>query len=72
MHLKIPAGKHLMDLVSVGWFKDSKRMDHVARCHGCAAQVSIFGPSCLSYSIFVAISLSCCVFFLFLLDNTFV
>ncbi|GFZ16623.1 similar to ENHANCED DISEASE RESISTANCE 2 [Actinidia rufa] len=37
---KIPAGKHLMDLVSVDWFKDSKRMDHVARCHGCAAQVA--------------------------------
>ncbi|XP_057478160.1 protein ENHANCED DISEASE RESISTANCE 2-like isoform X1 [Actinidia eriantha] len=37
---KIPAGKHLMDLVSVDWFKDSKRMDHVARRHGCAAQVA--------------------------------
>ena len=71
MHLKIPAGKHLMDLVSVDWLKDSKRMDHVARRHGCAAQVSIFGPSCLLYGIFVALSLSR-VFFLFLLDNTFV
>ncbi|KAH9753078.1 protein ENHANCED DISEASE RESISTANCE 2-like [Citrus sinensis] len=27
---KIPAGKHLMDLVAVDWFKDTKRMDHVA------------------------------------------
>ena len=38
--LKIPAGKHLMDLVAVDWFKDTKRMDHVARRRGCAAQVS--------------------------------
>ncbi|KAA8521246.1 hypothetical protein F0562_011917 [Nyssa sinensis] len=37
---KIPAGKHLMDLVAVDWFKDTKRMDHVARRHGCAAQVA--------------------------------
>ncbi|XP_073314420.1 protein ENHANCED DISEASE RESISTANCE 2-like [Primulina huaijiensis] len=37
---KIPAGKHLMDLVAVDWFKDTKRMDHVARCHGCAAQIA--------------------------------
>ena len=37
--LKIPAGKHLMDLVAVDWFKDSKRIDHVARRKGCAAQV---------------------------------
>ncbi|PPR81244.1 hypothetical protein GOBAR_AA39476 [Gossypium barbadense] len=37
---KIPAGKHLMDLVAVDWFKDTKRMDHVARHHGCAAQVA--------------------------------
>ncbi|KAL2901258.1 Protein ENHANCED DISEASE RESISTANCE 2 [Bienertia sinuspersici] len=35
---KVPAGKHLMDLVAVDWFKDSKRMDHVARRQGCAAQ----------------------------------
>lgn len=39
--MKIPAGKHLMDLVAVDWFKDTKRMDHVARRHGCAAQVSL-------------------------------
>ncbi|CAL5429391.1 unnamed protein product [Camellia sinensis] len=37
---KIPAGKHLMDLVAVDWFKDTKRMDHVARRRGCAAQVA--------------------------------
>ncbi|CAO2838084.1 unnamed protein product [Amaranthus hypochondriacus] len=38
---KVPAGKHLMDLVAVDWFKDSKRMDHVARRQGCAAQVAL-------------------------------
>ncbi|KAK4792499.1 hypothetical protein SAY86_022934 [Trapa natans] len=38
---KIPAGKHLMDLVAVDWFKDTKRMDHVARRKGCAAQARI-------------------------------
>ncbi|XP_024039869.1 protein ENHANCED DISEASE RESISTANCE 2 isoform X9 [Citrus clementina] len=38
--LQIPAGKHLMDLVAVDWFKDTKRMDHVARRQGCAAQGS--------------------------------
>uniref|UniRef100_A0A5B6Z4L1 START domain-containing protein n=1 Tax=Davidia involucrata TaxID=16924 RepID=A0A5B6Z4L1_DAVIN len=37
---KIPAGKHLMDLVAVDWFKDTKRMDHVARRRGCSAQVA--------------------------------
>nr|BAB11194.1 unnamed protein product [Arabidopsis thaliana] len=37
---KIPAGKHLMDLVAVDWFKDTKRMDHVVRRKGCAAQVA--------------------------------
>uniref|UniRef100_A0A2P2L3K4 Lipid binding protein n=1 Tax=Rhizophora mucronata TaxID=61149 RepID=A0A2P2L3K4_RHIMU len=37
---KISAGKHLMDLVAVDWFKDTKRMDHVARRQGCAAQVA--------------------------------
>lgn len=39
--MKIPAGKHLMDLVAVDWFKDTKRIDHVARRQGCAAQVSM-------------------------------
>ncbi|CAA7406505.1 unnamed protein product [Spirodela intermedia] len=38
---KIPAGKHLMDLVAVDWFKDVKRIDHVARRQGCAAQVAL-------------------------------
>ncbi|XP_068649754.1 protein ENHANCED DISEASE RESISTANCE 2-like isoform X2 [Aristolochia californica] len=37
---KIPAGKHLMELVAVDWFKDTKRMDHVARRKGCVAQVA--------------------------------
>ncbi|KAL9663534.1 hypothetical protein QQ045_018923 [Rhodiola kirilowii] len=37
---KIPAGKPLMDLVAVDWFKDTKRMDHVARRPGCASQVA--------------------------------
>ncbi|XP_056685744.1 protein ENHANCED DISEASE RESISTANCE 2-like, partial [Spinacia oleracea] len=36
---KVPAGKPLMDLVAVDWFKNSSRMDHVARRPGCAAQV---------------------------------
>lgn len=37
---KIPAGKPLMELVAVDWFKDSKRIDHVARRPGCAAHVA--------------------------------
>ncbi|XP_064947079.1 protein ENHANCED DISEASE RESISTANCE 2-like isoform X7 [Musa acuminata AAA Group] len=37
---KIPAGKHLMELVAVDWFKDVKRIDHVARRKGCAVQVA--------------------------------
>ncbi|KAK2995051.1 hypothetical protein RJ640_024509 [Escallonia rubra] len=37
---EIPAGKHLLDLVAVDWFKDTKRMDHVVRRRGCAAQVA--------------------------------
>jgi hypothetical protein len=28
-----------MELVAIDWFKDTKRMDHVARRKGCAAQV---------------------------------
>lgn len=28
-----------MDLVAVDWFKDTTRIDHVARRKGCAAQV---------------------------------
>ncbi|CAL5436166.1 unnamed protein product [Camellia sinensis] len=34
------SGKHLMELVAVDWFKDTKRMGHVARRRGCAAQVA--------------------------------
>ncbi|KAK6947329.1 Protein ENHANCED DISEASE RESISTANCE 2, C-terminal [Dillenia turbinata] len=30
----------LLDLVAVDWFKDTKRMDHVAKRQGCAAQVA--------------------------------
>ena len=30
-----------MDLVAVDWFKDVKRMDHVSRRQGCAAQVRL-------------------------------
>ncbi|KAI0496261.1 hypothetical protein KFK09_022575 [Dendrobium nobile] len=37
---KIPAGKPFMKLVAVDWFKDVKRMDHVARRQGCAVQVA--------------------------------
>ncbi|GMH09162.1 hypothetical protein Nepgr_011002 [Nepenthes gracilis] len=37
---KVPAGKHLMDLVAVDWFKDTKRMDHVARRQGCVVQIA--------------------------------
>ncbi|PKA52167.1 hypothetical protein AXF42_Ash014104 [Apostasia shenzhenica] len=37
---KIPAGKPLMELVTVDWFKDWKRIDHVARRQGCAVQVA--------------------------------
>ncbi|KAL4199377.1 hypothetical protein AMTRI_Chr03g50830 [Amborella trichopoda] len=37
---KIPAGKPLMELVALDWFKDIKRMDHVARRKGCAVQVA--------------------------------
>lgn len=37
---KIPAGRHLMDLVAVDWLKDVKRIDHVARRKGCAVKVA--------------------------------
>ncbi|WVZ57822.1 hypothetical protein U9M48_008161 [Paspalum notatum var. saurae] len=37
---KVPAGNPLMELVAVDWFKDVKRMDHVARRKGCAVQVA--------------------------------
>jgi hypothetical protein len=37
--LQVPAGKYLMELVAIDWLEDTKRMDHVARRKGCAAQV---------------------------------
>ncbi|XP_072993927.1 protein ENHANCED DISEASE RESISTANCE 2-like [Typha latifolia] len=37
---KIPAGNLLMELAAVDWLKNSKRMDHVVRRQGCAAQVA--------------------------------
>uniref|UniRef100_A0A7N0UZT0 Protein ENHANCED DISEASE RESISTANCE 2 C-terminal domain-containing protein n=1 Tax=Kalanchoe fedtschenkoi TaxID=63787 RepID=A0A7N0UZT0_KALFE len=37
---KITAGRPLMDLVAVDWFKHKKRIDHVARSPRCAAQVA--------------------------------
>ncbi|KAI4327985.1 hypothetical protein L6164_020385 [Bauhinia variegata] len=49
---KIPAGKHMMDLVAVDWFKDTKRMDHVAKRQGCAAQVaSQKGLFCMVFNL---------------------
>ena len=54
--VKAPAGKHLMDLVAVDWFKDSKRMDHVAKRPGCAAQVRIRTLSILFYFIRVKLN----------------
>lgn len=45
IHVQIPAGRHLMELVAVDWFKDVKRMDHVARRKGCAVQVSCISDS---------------------------
>lgn len=49
---KITAGKHLMDLVAVDWFKDTKRMDHVARRPGCVAQVaSEKGNFCVVFNL---------------------
>ncbi|KAG0493573.1 hypothetical protein HPP92_004567 [Vanilla planifolia] len=47
LETEVPAGKHLMELVAVDWFKDSKRMDHVARRPGCAAQI----PGSTNYSM---------------------
>lgn len=56
--LKVPAGKHLMELVAVDWFKDSKRMDHVTRRRGCAAQVSWSNNDIFYYLNFVFLSSS--------------
>lgn len=64
-NLKMPGGKHLMDLVAVDWFKDTKRMDHVARRPGCAAQVSscdfvnyevVNSTGCLFLHVYILIS----------------
>ena len=55
--MKILAGKHLMDLVAVDWFKDTKRMDHVARRQGCAAQVSLRVTFLMSFASFCSASL---------------
>eukprot|EP00850_Spirogloea_muscicola_P014515 SM000105S13860 [mRNA] locus=s105:131278:138194:+ [translate_table: standard] len=38
---KAPAGENLMSLVAVDWYKARTRMDHLARCRGCAAQAAI-------------------------------
>ncbi|XP_062189579.1 protein ENHANCED DISEASE RESISTANCE 2-like isoform X2 [Phragmites australis] len=37
---KIPAESYLMELAAIDWFKDTKRMDNVARQKGCVAQVA--------------------------------
>ncbi|GFP99164.1 protein enhanced disease resistance 2, partial [Phtheirospermum japonicum] len=37
---KAPGGKPLLELVAANLFKDTKRMDNVARRSGCAAQVA--------------------------------
>ncbi|XP_024396181.1 protein ENHANCED DISEASE RESISTANCE 2 isoform X3 [Physcomitrium patens] len=37
---KTAAGEPLMQLVAVDWFKDIKRIDHVAKRKGCVAQVA--------------------------------
>ena len=38
--LQIPAASYLMELAAIDWFKDTKRMDNVARQKGCVAQVN--------------------------------
>lgn len=46
-----PAGEPLMQLVAVDWFKDSNRIDHVARRKDCVAQVChMYGIVSLSFS----------------------
>ncbi|XP_062187078.1 protein ENHANCED DISEASE RESISTANCE 2-like [Phragmites australis] len=37
---KIPAASYLMELAAIDWFKDTKRMDNVARQQSCVAQVA--------------------------------
>ncbi|KAK3037634.1 hypothetical protein RJ639_030411 [Escallonia herrerae] len=52
----IPAGKHLLDLVAVDWFKDTKRMDHVVRRRGCAAQVLCY----VNWNLLLSVQLRPC------------
>lgn len=44
LYKQIPAGEPLMQLVAVDWFKDVKRIDHVAKRKGCVAQVQLLVP----------------------------
>jgi hypothetical protein len=48
--LQIPAASYLMELAAIDWFKDTKRMDNVARQKGCVAQVTK-SLSLLSYVV---------------------
>ena len=41
LYKQTAAGEPLMQLVAVDWFKDVKRIDHVARRKGCVAQVQL-------------------------------
>ena len=52
MYMQIPAGKHTMELVAVDWFKNTKRIDHVARRPGCAVQVGINLSMYISFIMF--------------------
>ena len=52
--LQVSAGKYLMELVAADWFKDTKRMDDVAKRKGCAAQVS---KLCMIDQLSICISL---------------
>lgn len=40
-----------MQLVAVDWFKDSKRIDHVAKRKGCVAQVQTYCSSYLQATV---------------------
>jgi hypothetical protein len=53
--LQIPAASYLMELAAIDWFKDTKRMDNVARQKGCVAQVT---------QNTVTVVLSCCYLFI--------
>jgi hypothetical protein len=48
----------MMMLVAVDWFKDMKRMDHVARRKGCAVQV-FYWTNPLSSSLISQKKLGC-------------